>query len=277
MMGNSGVADLHLHTTFSDGYHSPRALIDKVAGLGIAAISITDHDEVAALPIAMTYGKQKNVEVLTGIELSVHFNGQDIHLLGYCFDHENSELARHLELFKNERVKRAERIVQKLANLGISISFDDILAKAGNGVIGRPHIANVLLEKGHVFSFQEAFDKYLGTDKPANVDKYKIELSTALALIRDAGGICSIAHPAIQLRDADVLQLIEHGVEGIEVVHPKHGEVEIALFTDLAENHNLVMTGGSDFHGGSKGEETLGKYIVSNDVVNQLKAMTGST
>ncbi|MFQ5648333.1 MAG: PHP domain-containing protein [bacterium] len=270
---NHGDVDLHLHTCHSDGYYTPNDLIDKVHSHGLSAIAIVDHDEIGALPEAIQYGKSKNIEVLPGVELSVYFRGQDIHVLGYCFDYHDSDLLDYLGLFRRERLKRARQIIEKLALSGIHISLDDVLEKGGAGSIGRPHIANVMLENGVIDSFQEAFDRFLGDGKPANVEKYKIDVYTAVSIVKSAGGICSIAHPGIQVQNRDLMPLFKMGIQGIEVVHPKHREEKTDFYRNLARNHGLLATGGSDFHGGPKGEEALGKYTVEYEIVGQMKAL----
>lgn len=271
-----GFADLHVHTTRSDGYHTPRAIVDKALAVGLKAIAITDHDEIGAIDEAFEYGRSKGLEVIPAVELSVAYRSHDLHVLGYGFDYTKAELLDYIALFKAERIRRAETIVRKLAGMGMPISFEAVLEKAGEGSIGRPHIANVLIEEKFVYSFEEAFNRYLGTGKPAYVDKYRFELEKAFALIRKVGGICAIAHPGIQLTNADLLSLIGHGVEGLEVVHPKHDPGQTRRYREMAEEHGLLQTGGSDFHGGPKGEEAFGKFKVPMKIVSQLRSMTHS-
>jgi len=269
----NGYADLHLHTSHSDGYHSPTELIDKTLSHGLKTVSIVDHDEIGALDEAIEYGKTMGVEVIPGVELSVNYKHFDLHILGYCFDHKKPELVEHLNFFKKARIQRAERMVASLAKLGMPIRFEAVLEKAGLGSVGRPHIANVLLDDGYVHSFQEAFNKYIGNGKPAHVGKFKIDIQTVLKLVKAAGGICSIAHPGLELSNDDLLALIKEGVDAIEVVHPKHNEKKTSQLTQLAESNGVLTTGGSDFHGGSKGEEALGKYKVPREVVEKLKEL----
>ena len=271
---HSASADLHIHTTYSDGYHSPQEIIEKAKNLGLRAIAITDHDNVMAIRKAKEFGKSAGVEVLSGIELSVSYKNYDLHLLGYCFDETNADLVSSLKLFNEERTKRAEKIVQKLAKLGMPISFNAVLEKAGHGTVGRPHIANVLIEDQFVYSFQEAFNRYLGTGKPANVDKYNLKIDDAIRLIKKAGGICSVAHPGIQLQNDDLIQLIKNGVQGIEVVHPKHSQEATQYYRKLVEENNLLETGGSDFHGGHNGNESLGKYNIPYSDVIKMKEVS---
>ncbi len=272
---NQGVIDLHLHTNHSDGYHSPAEVVSKARKAGLRAIGITDHDEISALPEAEAAGLELGVEVVTGVELSVYFQKQDIHILGYCFDRDNGGLNDYLAIFKSERVKRAGLIVDKLSELGMTISLDDVFELSGTGSVGRPHIANVLLSKGLVSSFQEVFDKYLGDGKPANVPKYRMDIEKAIEIVTGAGGICSIAHPGIQLSNKDVMAVIRMGIHGIEATHPKHGVDRSSFYRHLARNHGLVATGGSDFHGGARSEAALGKYTVPYETIAEMNALAG--
>ena len=268
---NEDVVDLHLHTNHSDGHFSPRELIDKIELHGIQAVSIVDHDEVSAFPEAYEYGKSKNIEVIPGVELSVNFKNQDIHILGYCFDYQNAQLQTYLSLFRNERLKRADKIVNKLVSMGMTLDFEELVTCAGKGTVGRPHIAKLLVQHGYVFSFQEAFDKYLGDGKPANIEKYNLDINSAVSLIKKAGGVCSIAHPAIQIKDYDLIVLIKSGIQGIEVMHPKHNSNKQKLYKNFAEEYSLIQTGGSDFHGSEKGDDSLGKCNVPYKVIGELK------
>ncbi len=269
----NGYADLHLHTNHSDGYYSLTELIDKTLSHDLKTISIVDHDEIGALDEAIEYGKLKGIEVIPGVELSVSYKHFDLHVLGYCFDHKSPELVEHLNLFKKERIQRAKKMVASLTKLGMPISFEAVMKKAGHGSVGRPHIANVLLDDEYVYSFQEAFNKYIGNGKPAHVGKLKIDIQAVLKLVKAAGGVCSIAHPGLELLDDDLLALIKEGVDAIEVVHPKHNGEKTKQLRQLAESNGVLTTGGSDFHGGRKGEEALGKYKVPCEVVTSLKKL----
>ncbi len=268
--------DLHLHTNRSDGYCSPTELVDKALSYGLVAIAIVDHDDVSALREAIDYGKARGLEVIPGVELSVLHRNRDLHLLGYCFDYENDELLRTLEHFKMERLKRAEKIVEILAKMGMPISLDVVLERAGAGSVGRPHIADVLAGEGYVYSYQEAFNKYIGYGKPAYVPKFKIDVDNAIRLIHSAGGVTSVAHPGLDLNKEDLITIIKSGVNAIEVIHPKHNEEQIRYFGEIARKNDLLITGGSDFHGGRKGNETLGHYTVAYDVVDKLKELASS-
>jgi len=271
MSTRNGRVDLHLHTTRSDGHYSPRQLIDKLAAFEFQAVAISDHDEIGAISEVRSYAQTRGIEVIPGVELSVDFGGRDIHVLGYCFDPEHEEFLNYLSVLRNERIRRARKIVNKLSDLGMPLPFDQVLEKAGAGSIGRPHIAFALLDHGYVESFKEAFNKYIGDGKPAYVGKFSIDIKQALRTIKSAGGLCSIAHPGLQLSTQDLMLLIKTGVSAIEVVHPKHDEEHTRFYAQFAAEHGLLSTGGSDFHGGNKGEEALGRYTVSYDVVQEMK------
>lgn len=273
---NHAYADLHLHTNRSDGLCSPKELVDKALSCGMKAIAIVDHDEVSALDEAIPYGKEKGLEVIPGVELSVSYQQFELHILAYCFDYKNTQLVNRLNLFKKERIKRAERMVEILATLGMPISFESVLLKAGVGSIGRPHIAEVLVEEGYVFSLQDAFNKYIGNGKQAHVAKYKVDVNSVLRLINSAGGVCSVAHPGIGTTNEVLAMLIKVGLPAIETIHPKHNEYQTRYFSELAKRNGLVETGGSDFHGGRKGNEVLGKYKVSYEVVRKLQEMSSN-
>ncbi|HEX9654009.1 MAG TPA: PHP domain-containing protein [bacterium] len=271
MENHYGHADLHLHTNRSDGYYSPKELIDLIATHGLRAIAIVDHDEISGLHEAIDYGSGIGIEVISGVELSVNYLNYDLHILAYCFDPQNSQLVDHLKMIRIERLKRARKIVEKLNRLGMPIAFDAVLKKSGAGSVGRPHIAGVLLDEGYVYSFQDAFNRYLGDGKPANIDKYRMDIQATVNLVRAAGGICSIAHPGLMLGPEDLLFLIKAGVQGIEVVHPKHNPEQQRNYRTLVQAYGLVETGGSDFHGGKKGDDVLGKYTIPYVAVARMK------
>ncbi len=271
MSNLNGHADLHLHTNRSDGHYSPKELIDLVRSHSLRAVALVDHDDISGVQEAIDYASQFGIEVISGVELSVNYLHYDLHILAYCFDHQNLQLVDHLKMIRVERLKRARKIVEKLNKMGIPISFDSVMRKAGAGSVGRPHIASVLLDEGHVYSFQDAFNRFLGDGKPANIDKYRLDIQTTIGIVRTAGGICSIAHPGLQLGQEDLLFLIKAGVQGIEVIHPAHGEEQVRSYRQLAQTYGLVETGGSDFHGGKKGDEVLGKYFIPYPAVERLK------
>ena len=267
-----GRADLHLHTSFSDGALSPPDLLLHARQAGLTVISVTDHDHTGALEEAMTLGPSLGMEVIPGVELSTNIDNQDLHLLGYFFDLDNSRFQQYLRMFRDERHLRAQRIVERLHGLKIPLPFSSVLRRAGTASIGRPHIASAMVEEKLVGSYQEAFARYLGNGKPAYERKYQIHPIDAIKLVSDAGGLTFIAHPADLIDERTLLELIRCGVDGIEVVHPSNSPERTAYYRGIAEEYFLLTSGGSDFHGGKKSDdETLGKFWIPNDLVSLMK------
>ncbi len=244
-------ADLHIHTTYSDGAYSPLEIVDKAYKAGLNIISITDHDSLDGIKEATIYAKGKGIEVIPGLELSTDIDEKEIHLLAYFIDYENEELLKYLKFFREERFFRAKRIIKKLRHLGISITIDDVLYRAKNSAIGRPHIANALVDLGYVKNYMEAFEKFLGDNCPAYERKIHISPTSALKLISEAGGLSFIAHPGF-MNESILLNIIKAGVDGIEVIHPSHNENQINFYRGIVNQYCLLETGGSDFHGGNK-------------------------
>jgi len=265
-------ADLHIHTTFSDGALSPREIIARARELGLATISITDHDHTGAFAEATDYGRATGVEVIPGIELSVTLDAQEIHLLGYFFDPGNPALQEFLSRIRIERRKRAERIVARLNTLDIGLSLEAVIRQAGEGAIGRPHIANALVEENLVGSYQEAFVRFLAGGKPAYEGKYQVPPREAIEIIAGAGGRTFIAHPGNFLEERMLLRLIHDGVDGIEVVHPSHSSERETHYRGIAGEYFLLTSGGSDFHGGRRNDnEAFGRYTVPYDHVEAMR------
>ncbi len=268
--------DLHMHTNCSDGRLSPCQVIDMAAKAGIPIISITDHDNVHAFAEAVKYGNQSGVQVIPGVEISADVGEQEIHILGYFIDHKNSKLLEFLSSSRKLRIRRNEKIVEKLNTLGSKIQFDSILVKAGADTsIGRPHIAMELNEEGFVSSYYDAFIKYIGDGKPAYVRKVNPESKLVIKLISEIGGLSFVAHPGKTVRDELLLRLIEEGIDGIETIHPSHSKEDIEYFTGVAAEHFLLTSGGSDFHGGLKNDaRNFGRYHVSlNEVINMKRRL----
>ena len=209
--------DLHMHSTRSDGSFSPTQMVQRAAELDLSTISLTDHDSVAGVEEAQNTGDEVGVEVIAGTELSAQENGMDVHILGYFVDPTNSDLLSCLQKFQNARLERAEKMVAKLKRMGVRIQMAQVLAKAGNGVIGRPHVADVLVEEGFVFSNDQAFHKYLGYGKSAYQPKFALTPDEAVEVIHAAGGLASLAHPVLYKRDAMIPELIGQGLDGLEV------------------------------------------------------------
>ena len=252
--------DLHIHTTASDGTLTPSEVVARAIKLNLKAISITDHDTLAGSIEALSSGIPTGLEFLTGVEISaapppVYDHSGSFHLLGYAIQLDDLRLNQTLEKLQVARANRNPSIVKCLNELGIAISLDEVRAEAGDAQLGRPHIAQTMVRKGVVSSVNEAFDRFLGTDKPAYVDKYRIECSRAIDIMLGAGGIPVLAHPGLLEYESDgsldelIGQLKQMGILGIEVLYPLHNANQTRLFTELAQRHDLLMTGGTDFHG----------------------------
>jgi len=262
--------DLHMHTTYSDGAFSPTELVLKAKEVGLDVISITDHDSVNGLKEAMAVGKEIGIEVIPGLEISTDLDEKEIHLLAYFIDIDNDELQKYLSFFRDERLYRAKRIVQKLRNLGFSITIDDVIDHAQNSAIGRPHIAYAMVNLGLINNYYEAFEKYIGDYGPAFERKIHVSPQSATKLISDAGGLSFIAHPGY-MKESILTDLIKAGIDGIEVIHPGHSENQINFYRGIVNQYCLLEAGGSDFHGGKKEDgNSLGKYLISP---NNLEAM----
>ena len=262
--------DLHLHSTCSDGTFEPEEVVRRAAGAGLAVISLTDHDSTEGVSAAQAEGVRLGVEVIPGAELSAMVDGTDVHILAYFIDVDHRELSACLQEYRAERKRRAERIVQKLNRMGMRVRFEQVLARAGDGTIGRPHVADVLVEEGFVFSANEAFHKYLGYAKPAYEPKYLMPPEEAIQVIHAAGGLACLAHPGLYGRDDLIPKLAEAGLDGLEVRHIKHGPGEVRRYVDLAAEYGLLPTGG-DCHGDGRGAAVIGTVDVPREFVDRLR------
>lgn len=263
--------DLHMHTSYSDGFYSPLELIQKVNERNLDIISITDHDSVNAIEEAITIGNDFSVKVIPGLEISTDIEDKEVHLLGYFIDINHPELKKYLSFFREERYYRATRIVNKLNKIGIEITIDDVMKVAKNSAVGRPHIAMALLNIGAVTEYYEAFEKYLRDNGPAYERKIHVSPQSALKLISDAGGLSFIAHPG-HLKESILMNLINAGIDGIEVVHPSHNEYQQKFYRGIVSQYCLLESGGSDFHGGKKGDDNnLGAYLLNPQRLEEMR------
>lgn len=263
--------DLHMHSHHSDGFYSPEDVVKKAKEKGLDVISFTDHDSINSLKEAIEAGKKYGVEIIPGVEISTDISDREIHILGYFIDPKNPELEHYLSFFREERLKRAARIVNKLNSLGINITIDDVIEKAGSGAVGRPHIAHAMKEKGAINSYFEAFNKYIGNGGPAYERKVHVSPQSSFKIISDAGGLSFIAHPG-NLPEYIIKELIDAGVDGIEVVHPSHVPHKVKYYRGIVNEYFLLESGGSDFHGGDRNDEdNLGKYYVNPNAVDAMR------
>ena len=264
-------ADLHSHTIYSDGFHTPEELLYKARDLGINILSITDHDSINAVEQATSIGKKLGIEIIPGVEISSDLRGAEVHILGYFIDIKNKELERYLEFFREERIRRASRIITKLNNLGMEITLNDVLKVAKNSAVGRPHIAIAMVEKELVNSYFEAFNKYIKNGGPAYERKVHLSPQSAFKIISDAGGLSFIAHPA-NMPESLVKELIEAGADGIEVIHPSHSDELVQFYRGIVNEYYLLESGGSDYHGGKREDDNkFGKYYTNQIAVEAMR------
>jgi len=264
-------ADLHTHTNASDGYYSAEELVRKAKENGIEILSITDHDSTNNIEQATEAGRDLGVEVIPGVEISSDLRGAEVHILGYFIDINNKELEHYLQFFREERIKRAASIVRKLNNLGFEITLDDVLEQSKSSAVGRPHIAQAMLEKKIVSSYYEAFNKYIKNGGPAFEKKVHLSPQSAFKIISDAGGLSFIAHPG-KMPEGLVKELIEAGADGIEVIHPSHDENLVRFYRGIVNEYFLLESGGSDFHGGKREDnDNLGKFYTSSGTVEAMR------
>jgi len=246
--------DLHVHTTASDGLLTPAELVRAVRAARVDVFSVTDHDTVDGLDEAKGVADTAGLTLITGIELSAYWGAVEFHILGYFIDPANAALRAFLHTTREARRARLHAMLSRLHAMGMRVPADDVLARAQNGNVGRPHLARALVERGFVGSADEAFDRYLGADRPAYVPRPDVSVRDAISVIREAGGIASLAHPGLHKRDEAIPDLVFAGLAAIEVYHPKHAFGRGRRYRRIAQQHGLLITGGSDFHGVDEGD-----------------------
>lgn len=270
-----GKADLHTHTIASDGAFSAAELLHKAAGKNLKTISITDHDTIKGYLSGKAVARQLGIELIPGAEVTAVWNDREVHVLVYHFDETNDAFRNMLVKQRKARVHRMKLIVEHLQRQGLNIDFDEVRAEAGIGNIGRPHAASVLIDKGYVASVAEAFIRYLSSDKLGNIKTLYISVKELVEVTKNAGGVLSLAHPGPLYTQDEIAELISLGIDGIECIHPSHNFNLQRLFTKMAASENLLVTGGSDFHGTGKKDYDpyFGIVTVGEKHVHSLKRM----
>jgi 3',5'-nucleoside bisphosphate phosphatase len=264
-------ADLHLHTNFSDGTYTPEQLVAEGKRLGFAALALTDHDTIEGCARMSAACREAGIEFITGTELTAELNGDEVHLIGYCLDVESVELEQQMEKFQNVRQDRIREIVARLNALNVPLRAESVFAIANCRSPGRPHVGRALVQEGLCASMDEAFDRFLKKNRPAWVPKFKISALDAIALIHNAGGVAVVAHPGLNRSDKIIPQLVEAGVDGVECFHTKHSPSDSQRYLKFAAQYDLLVTGGSDCHGMSKGKPLIGTVRLPYQYVTQLK------
>ncbi len=276
-----GHVDLHIHSTASDGSLSPAQIIQAAEKAGLKAISITDHDTVDGSAEALGHPHSSSLEILSGLEISADFPSGSMHILGYMIELDNLPLRRALSRVQDGRRERNLKIVEKLQTLGVDVQYEEIVEASGGGQVGRPHIAQVLVQKKAVQCVDEAFRKYLRKKGPAYVPRYRLSSVEAIQTILGAGGVPVLAHPFTVHAESEakfervLLDLKESGLKGLEVYYPEHGFERTASYARLARRCGLLMTGGTDFHGAVKPGIHVGigkgDFSVPYRIVQELK------
>jgi len=260
------VLDLHTHSSASDGLLSPEQLVRRAKAIGLSGIALTDHDTISGLAEALAAANECGLKLMPGVEISTEWRDNDVHILGY-FVENKGPLPSLMEQARSARLRRIQDMVAKLMEIGIDLSFDEVVAIAGDEfeALGRPHIARVLVQKKVVADVPEAFSKYLERGRPAFVPRYKLSPEQAIKAIIGSGGVAVWAHPG-ELADKLILDLTQAGLAGIEVYHPLHSDSVMAHLRDLARARSLVITGGSDAHEA----RALGSRTVPDEVWTQI-------
>ncbi len=265
---NAGI-DLHIHSSASDGTLSPAEILFQAKNLHLKAIAITDHDTIEGSKAALSVGIPPSTKFLTGVEISVSpppllplFGS--FHILGYAIRLDDSDLNKTLKVLQTARKNRNPRIMERLCNQGFDLSLEELYSEFGDSQVGRPHIARLMVKKGYVKSIDEAFDEYIGSVRPAYVDKYRLYCARAIEIIDGAGGIAVLDHPFIlktkrkEVLEDLIITLKKMGLRGLEVYYPDHSSADTDYYSMLARRHGLLMTGGTDFHGFIKSDIEMG-------------------
>lgn len=270
-----GKADLHTHTTASDGTLSSVDLLTLAKSKGLKTLSITDHDTIKGYLGGKEKAAELGIDLIPGVEITALWNQKEVHLLAYDFEEDNEAFVRMLSRQKKARILRMESIVKELQKQGLDIDIDEVRAESGRGNIGRPHAATVLIQKGYVASVAEAFIRYLSTEKLTSVQTEYTTIEEVVKLTHQAGGVLSLAHPGPLYSQKEIDELLSLGLDGIECIHPGHNFNVQRTFTEMAKSRNLLITGGSDFHGSRKSDYDpyFGIVTIGDQFVGSLKRM----
>ena len=263
--------DLHLHTTCSDGLKTPSEILEAVRKRGLAGFAITDHDTIDGFLEVRELLQEGDPELIAGLELSCSSDKGDIHLLAYLFDPDNAQLLEALDDFQEKRNQRGRMMVQRLNEMGITITYDDVLQEAGAAAIGRPHVAEAMHRCKTVTSYDDAFRRYIGDRQPAFVPKHNFAPAEAINLIHAAGGVAVLAHPMVAGAVDQIEELVGLGIDGLEALHPDHRQQEVANLKEMAARFRLIWTGGSDFHGRGGRCGSIGSEAVPIDCLQELR------
>ncbi|MHB1457914.1 MAG: PHP domain-containing protein [Armatimonadota bacterium] len=274
LIDNSGKADLHVHTTASDGTATPTQVVEMAAKIGLGAIGIADHDTMGGIRESLNAGIQNNIVVVPAVEINTDFGKHELHILGYFIDPDSTYLHEKLDYLRSERMTRGIRIVERLNQIGLKISMDRVNEIADGAVIGRPHIGRAIVEAGYAGSLNSAFGKYLVQGTPGFIDRYKLTPVDAIQIVRASHGVPIMAHPAKTHDDEIISELVAAGLQGFEAYHTDHTSQQRRRYIKMAKKYNLLVTGGSDYHGPDNMKDIeIGNVVCDFAVVEQLREL----
>ena len=270
------LVDFHMHSIYSDGVKSPEELLRHALDCNLSMMALTDHDEIDGIKALRTAQEQldstETIKIINGCEFSADYKDKSIHILGYRFDETNKELRDFIEYFKSKREERIDEIIRRCNNAGYFISKDELLKKfPKTQAYGRPHIGQLLIDGGYAKDINDVFKDILRKDSPCYVPKVKIEVPYIIDIIHKAGGLAVMAHPKLVTSDEYVVEMLAYDFDGMEVYHTKHNADDVKRYKSLAKEHNLFITGGSDYHGiPGKAPDQFGDYLVSAEDVSEF-------
>ena len=270
------LVDFHMHSIYSDGVKSPEELLRHALDCNLSMMALTDHDEIDGIKALRTAQEQldpeKTIKFINGCEFSADYKDKSIHILGYRFDETNKELRDFIKYFKSKREERIDEIIRRCNNAGYFISKDELLKKfPKTQAYGRPHIGQLLIDGGYAKDINDVFKDILRKDSPCYVPKVKIEVPYIIDIIHKAGGLAVMAHPKLVTSDEYVVEMLAYDFDGMEVYHTKHNDDDVKRYKALAKEHNLFITGGSDYHGiPGKAPDQFGDYLVSAEDVSEF-------
>ena len=270
------LVDFHMHSIYSDGVKSPEELLRHALDCNLSMMALTDHDEIDGIKALRTAQEQldpeKTIKIINGCEFSADYKDKSIHILGYRFDETNKELRDFIEYFKSKREERIDEIIRRCNNAGYFISKDELLKKfPKTQAYGRPHIGQLLIDGGYAKDINDVFKDILRKDSPCYVPKVKVEVQRIIDIIHQAGGFAVMAHPKLVTSDEYVVEMLAYDFDGMEVYHTKHNDDDVKRYKALAKEHNLFITGGSDYHGiPGKAPDQFGDYLVSAEDVSEF-------
>lgn len=270
------LVDFHMHSVYSDGIKTPKELLRHALDCNVSMMALTDHDEIDGIKALRTaqleLDPNETIKIINGCEFSADYKDKSIHILGYRFDETNKELRDFIKYFKSKREERIAEIIKRCNNVGYFISKDELLKKfPKTQAYGRPHIGQLLIDGGYAKDINDVFKGILRKDSPCYVPKVKIEVPYIIDIIHKAGGLAVMAHPKLVSSDEYVVEMLAYDFDGMEVYHTKHNDDDVKRYKALAKEHNLFITGGSDYHGiPGKAPDKFGDYLVSSENVSEF-------